>query len=148
MKKNNKNQFRFVKSPPILSKSRQDIFFLQKQTYGLFSTILNSNLLIKGMLYEMKRVCGKPNCKCAKSSYRHTSWYLTKSEKGKPEVYYVKEADLSRLIKLTVEYKKFRQSRQRIVEIYREIINLINRIEKIKTMSFMGGKKNVKEANK
>lgn len=137
-----------MKSPPILSKSRQDIFFLQKQTYGLFSTILNSNLLIKGMLYEMKRVCGKPNCKCAKSSYRHASYYLSKSEKGKPKMFYVKGADLSKLIKLTGEYKKFRQSRQRVVEIYKEIISLINRIEKIKTIPYRGGKRHVKETNK
>jgi hypothetical protein len=122
MNKSNKNQIRFIKSPPILGKSRQDIFFLQKQTYSLFSTILNSNLLIKGMLYEMKRVCGKPNCKCAKTSYRHTSYYLSKSEKGKSKMYYVKEADLSKLIKLTGEYKKFRQSRQHVAEIYSILI--------------------------
>jgi hypothetical protein len=148
MKKYNKNQIRFDKSPAILSKSRQDLFFLQKQTYKLFSTILNSNLLHKGVLYEMRRRCGKPNCKCAKTFYRHTSWYLSRSEAGRSKVYYIKDDELATLIKLTVEYKKFRQNRQRIVEIYKEIINLINKTEKIKTVSYWGGKKNVKETNK
>ena len=136
-----KNKIRFIKSPPALSKSRQDIFFLQKQTYKLFSNILNSNLLLKGILYQLRHTCGKSNCKCAKSSYRHVNWYLSRSEQGKTKVYYIKQVDLLLFKRLTEEYKRFRESRHKIVKIYREIINLINQIEKIKTRPFWEGQR-------
>jgi hypothetical protein len=36
-----------------------------------------------------KHTCGKPNCKCAKGDYKHSSLYLTRVKDGKPEQLYI-----------------------------------------------------------
>ena len=58
--------------------------------------------LLKGSLTVRKHTCGKPNCKCAKSKYRHRSLYLITRRKGKVEQLYiprVEEKLVSRWVK-------------------------------------------------
>jgi len=38
--------------------------------------------LIKGSLTVRKQKCGKPNCKCAHTDYRHICLYLTRGKHG------------------------------------------------------------------
>ena len=45
--------------------------------------------LLKGSLTLRKHTCGKPNCKCAKGSYKHSSLYLTRMKNGKIEQLYI-----------------------------------------------------------
>lgn len=45
--------------------------------------------LLKGSLTMRKHTCGKANCKCAKSSYKHSSLYLTRMKNGKIEQLYI-----------------------------------------------------------
>ena len=46
--------------------------------------------LLKGSLTMRKHTCGKANCKCAKSSYKHSSLYLTRMKNGKIEQLYMR----------------------------------------------------------
>lgn len=45
--------------------------------------------LLKGSLTLRKHTCGKPNCKCARGSYKHSSLYLTRMKNGKIEQLYI-----------------------------------------------------------
>ena len=46
--------------------------------------------LLHGSLVEMKRRCGKPNCRCASDdAYRHVSLYLAQTRHGKTEMIYI-----------------------------------------------------------
>jgi hypothetical protein len=45
--------------------------------------------LVRGSLTVRKHTCGKPNCKCAKTGYKHRSLYLTARRKGKVEQIYI-----------------------------------------------------------
>jgi len=45
--------------------------------------------LLKGSLSIRKQKCGKPNCKCAKTSYRHICFYLARRKEGKIEQLFI-----------------------------------------------------------
>lgn len=44
--------------------------------------------VMRGSLVMMKRVCGKPNCRCLKG-YKHKSLYLSQYHKGFPRMIYI-----------------------------------------------------------
>ena len=44
--------------------------------------------VMRGSLVMMKRVCGKPNCRCLKG-YKHKSLYLSQYHKGSPRMIYI-----------------------------------------------------------
>lgn len=49
--------------------------------------LLNEPALLRANLVKMKRFCGSPSCRCAKSKrYWHLSWYASQSQKGKPRM--------------------------------------------------------------
>lgn len=45
--------------------------------------------LLKGSLTMRKHTCGKPNCKCAKGKYKHSSLYLTGRGNGRREQLFI-----------------------------------------------------------
>ena len=47
-----------------------------------------SSEVIRGSLVVMRRVCGKPNCRCRKGR-KHISLYLSRSCKGKTSMTYI-----------------------------------------------------------
>ena len=47
-----------------------------------------TDLLIRGSLVTMIRVCGRKNCRCFKG-YKHRSLYLSQSVKGKLKMIYI-----------------------------------------------------------
>ena len=52
-----------------------------------------TDLLIRGCLVTMVRVCGRRNCRCFKG-FKHRSLYLSQSVKGKLKMIYIpKEAE-------------------------------------------------------
>ena len=49
--------------------------------------LLNEPTLLRANLVEMKRFCGSPSCRCAKSKrHWHVSWYASQSQGGKPRM--------------------------------------------------------------
>ena len=80
--------------------------------------------------------CGKPTCKCATTSYRHGGYYLYKSEGGKTSIKYVKIKDVEKIRKLTENYKKFRKARAELMKIENEMGEIMNQIEKEKTIIY------------
>ena len=46
--------------------------------------ILNEPGMMRANLVEMKRSCGTPSCRCAKTKrHWHVSWYISQSKSGK-----------------------------------------------------------------
>jgi hypothetical protein len=100
------------------------------------SALVKEEKLVKGVLYPLRRKCGKSQCKCAQSDYRHESWYLSFSDHGKTRVVYVPEEDRKELIDLTKRYKSFRLNRQKLVETFKGILHQVNNLERIKTLPY------------
>ena len=87
--------------------------------------------LVKGNVYELARKCGKPNCVCTRGQL-HRSMVLTWSEKGKSRLLSIPPERLIEVKKRSEEYLRFRRARARVTEICREILSVMDRIEKLR----------------
>jgi hypothetical protein len=85
--------------------------------------------LVKGNVYELARKCGKPNCICTRGEL-HRSMVLTWSEKGKGRLLSLPLERVAEVKKKSEEYLRFRRARARVTEVHRDILALLDRIEK------------------
>ena len=107
------------------SKLRKQIAELNNERNKLVSFSLKPKKMIKGKLYQSARVCGNPNCKCAKGE-KHISWYLIVNRAGRSKQDYV-GATVPENLKTQVNlYQKFKNTVKRIRAIDREISLLLN----------------------
>jgi len=76
--------------------------------------------LLKGSLTIRNQKCGKPNCKCAKTSYKHICLYLTRRKDGKIEQLYIPK-DKEELVRIWVKnYRTVQELLEKISSIYWE----------------------------
>ena len=129
-----KSHVKFTVNSPKLSKLRQKLSQLIKKKSSYMKIIFNNRSLIKGGVYIHKRKCGNPACKCATTDYRHASYYLYKSERGKNITIYLKSEEVGLTIALTKNYKEFRKARAELIKNEKEIMKVIDKIEKEKTI--------------
>ncbi len=87
--------------------------------------------MVKGNVYELARRCGKPNCLCARGQL-HRSMVLTWSEGGKSRLLALPSERVAEVKKKSEEYLRFRRARARVTEIHREILTVMDRIEKLR----------------
>lgn len=87
--------------------------------------------LVKGNVYELARRCGKPNCVCTRGKL-HRSMVLTWSEEGKSRLLSIPSKRVAEVKKKSEEYLRFRRARARVTEIHREILGLMDQIEKLR----------------
>ena len=99
--------------------------------------VLGRSALVKGNVYELARKCGKPNCICTRGEL-HRSMVLTWSEKGKGRLLSLPWEHVREVKKKSEEYLRFRRTRARVTEIHREILALLDRIEKLRREEPLG----------
>ena len=87
--------------------------------------------LVKGNVYEMARKCGKRPCPCTRGRL-HRTWVLSWSEQGKTRLLSIPAGRLAELQEKSVDYLRFRRARARVSKSYREILALLDRIEKLR----------------
>jgi len=93
--------------------------------------------LVRGNVYELARKCGKPNCGCTRGQL-HRSMVLTWSEGGKGHLVSIPSHRLADVKKKSEEYLRFRRARARVTEIGREIVAVMDRIEKLRREEPLG----------
>jgi len=97
----------------------------------VLKVVFGRSALIKGNVYELARKCGKPNCLCTRGQL-HRSMVLTWSEKGKSRLLSLPSGRVREIKKKSEEYLRFRRARARVTEIHRELLQLIDRIGKLR----------------
>ena len=97
----------------------------------VLKVVFGRSPLIKGNVYELARKCGKPNCICTRGEL-HRSMVLTWSEKGKGRLFSIPSERVTELRRKSETYLRFRRARARVTEIHREILTLLDRIEKLR----------------
>jgi hypothetical protein len=97
----------------------------------VLKVVFGRSALVKGNVYELARKCGKPNCTCTRGQL-HRSMVLTWSEKGKGRLLSVPSERIAEVKKKSEEYLRFRRARARVTEIHRDILALLDRIEKLR----------------
>ena len=114
-----------------LSRLRSALQRHLKDLRRILKVVFGRSSLVKGNVYELARKCGKPNCACTRG-HLHRSMVLTWSEGGKGHLVSIPSHRLADVKKKSEEYLRFRRARARVTEIGREIVAVMDRIEKLR----------------
>ena len=114
-----------------LSRLRSTLRGRLAELRGVLKVVFGRSALVKGNVYELARKCGKPNCICTRGEL-HRSMVLTWSEKGKGRLLSLPSERVVEVKKKSEEYLRFRRARARVTEIHRDILALLDRIEKLR----------------
>lgn len=97
----------------------------------ILKVVFGRSPLVKGNVYELARKCGKPNCVCTRGEL-HRSMVLTWSEEGNSRLLSIPSERVAEVKKKSEEYLEFRRVRARVTEICREILAVMDRIERLR----------------
>jgi hypothetical protein len=84
--------------------------------------------VIKGSVYELKRKCGKPGCKCTRGEL-HRSMVVSDSEKGKKSLRVIPHGFLVDVRSKVRSYRRLRRARTRLVEVHGKMLRVMDELE-------------------
>jgi hypothetical protein len=113
------------------SRLRQSLVHLTDEVRQLVDPFLSDKPVIKGSVYELKRKCGKPGCKCAQGEL-HRRMVVSASEKGKTKLRVIPRGYLVEVEGKVKRYQKLRRARTRLVEVHKKILQVIDEMEAIR----------------
>lgn len=110
------------------SQLRQSLDVLSNQIRQIVEPFFSDKPVIKGSTYELKTKCGKPGCKCAKGQL-HSRMVLSASDKGKTKLRAIPHGFLVEVQTKVRCYQELRRARSRLVEVHKEIVNVMDQME-------------------
>jgi hypothetical protein len=84
--------------------------------------------VIKGSIYELKRKCGKPGCKCAQGELHHRM-VVSASEKGKTRLRVIPRGFVFEVQNKVRRYQRLRRARARLVVLHKEMLLVLDEME-------------------
>lgn len=110
------------------SRLRQSLVQLSNEIKKLTNPFVSDKPVIKGSVYELKRKCGKPGCKCAQGEL-HCRMVVSASEKGKTRLRVIPSGFLIEVQVKARRYQELRQARTRLVEVHKKILQTMDEME-------------------
>jgi hypothetical protein len=110
------------------SQLRQNLLRLASEIKGLVEPLFSDRPVIKGTVYELKRRCGKPGCKCVRGEL-HTRMVFSASQGGKTRLQVIPRGFLVEVKTKVRRYQELRRVRARLGEIYRKMLEVIDQME-------------------
>jgi hypothetical protein len=107
---------------------RQTLLHLASEVKGLVEPLFSNRPVIKGTVYELRRRCGKPGCKCARGEL-HARMVLSASEGGKTRLQVIPHGFLVEVQAKVRRYQELRRVRARLGEIYRKMLKVMDQME-------------------
>jgi len=122
------------------SQLRQSLLHLADEIRGLIEPCFSDRPVIKGTVYELKRKCGKPGCKCAQGQL-HGRMVVSASEGGKTRLRVIPHGFLVEVQRKVRRYQELRQVRARLGEIYRKMVKVMDEMEAMRREEIPGSRK-------
>jgi hypothetical protein len=110
------------------SQLRHSLRRLSDEVIQLINPSFSDKPVIKGSVYELKRKCGKPGCKCAQGEL-HSRMVISASEKGKTSLRVIPRGFLVEIQIKVRRYQELRHARARLVEVHRNMLRVIDEME-------------------
>ena len=110
------------------SQLRQTLLHLAIEIEGLVKPVFSDLPMIRGTVYELKRKCGKPGCKCARGEL-HTRMVVSASERGKTRLQVIPHGSLVEVQTKVRRYQDLRRVRARLGDIYRKMLKVMDEME-------------------
>lgn len=125
------------------SRLRLSLRRLSDEASKLIEPSFSDKPLIKGSVYELKRKCGKPGCKCTQGEL-HNQMVLSASEKGKTRLRVIPHGFLVEVQIKVRRYQELRRARSRLVEVHRKMIRVMDEMELMRRQQIpVSGKKKI-----
>ena len=113
------------------SQLRHSLRRLADEVRQLINPSFSDKPVLKGSVYELKRKCGKPGCKCAQGEL-HSRMVVSASEKGKTILRVIPNGFLVEVQGKVRRYQELRRARARLVEVHRKMIQVMDAMEIIR----------------
>jgi hypothetical protein len=110
------------------SQLRHSLRRLSDELRQLINPSFSDKPVIKGSVYELKRKCGKPGCKCAQGEL-HSRMVVSASDKGKTILRVIAHGFLVEVQGKVRRYQELRRARAQLVEVHRKMIQVIDEME-------------------
>ena len=110
------------------SRLRQTLLYLAGEIKGLVEPFFSDRPVIKGTVYELKRRCGKPGCRCARGEL-HVRMVVSASEGGKTRLQVIPHGVIVEVQAKVRRYQELRRARARLGEIYRKMLKVMDQME-------------------
>jgi len=110
------------------SQLRQYLRNLADQLNQLIDPFFSQKPVIKGSVYELKRKCGKPGCKCVQGEL-HSRMVVSASEKGKTRLSVIPRGFLVEVQIKVRRYQDLRRARARVVEVHKKMLQVLDEME-------------------
>jgi hypothetical protein len=110
------------------SRLRQSLVRLADELKRLIEPCLSDKPVIKGSVYELKRKCGKPGCKCAQGEL-HSRMVVSASERGKTRLRVIPHGLLVDVQTKVRRYQELRRVRVRLIEVHRNMLHTMDEME-------------------
>ena len=114
-----------------VSRLRQSLLHLAEEIKGLVGPFFSDRPVIKGTVYELKRRCGKPGCKCARGQL-HARMVVSASEGGKTRLQVIPRGFLVEVQAKVRRYQELRRARARLGELYRKMLWVMDQMEEMR----------------
>lgn len=113
------------------SRLRQALRQLAEGLPQLVKPMLDDRTVIKGSVYEFKRRCGKPGCRCSRGEL-HKAMVLSTSEQGHTKLRTIARGDLTDVRRRVTAYQQIRRARARLVKTHQKMLAIIDEIEALR----------------
>lgn len=110
------------------SRLRESLRRLAEEVGRLAEPFLSDKSVMKGSVYELKRKCGKPACRCAEGEL-HARMVLSSSEKGKTKLRVIPRGFLVEVRNMVRRYQRLRRARARLVQVHKEMLQTMDDME-------------------
>ena len=120
------------------SRLRQSLINLSYEVRELIKPFFSDKPVIKGSVYELKRKCGKPGCKCTKGQL-HRSMVLSSSERGRTRLLIIPHGFLLEVKSKVQRYQKLRRSRRRLIEVQRKMLHVMDEMDEMRREEMSSG---------
>ena len=110
------------------SQLRQSLKRLPDEIRRLINPCFSDESVIKGSVYELKRKCGKPGCKCVRGEL-HSRMVVSTSEHGKTRLRVIPHGFLVEVQDKVRRYQELRRVRVRLIEVHKKMLQLMDEME-------------------
>lgn len=117
------------------SKLRQTLLLMDTKRRNLLRQVLRPFPMVSGSLFQMRRRCGNPRCKCARGEL-HASWYLSRRQEGKTKLTYLGRVVQDWLQKRVGRYQRHQKRLAEIRKIDAAISRGLNKLRDERLQSF------------
>ena len=110
------------------SEARQALRRIAEQLPKRIGSALNvRGEVMAASLSKTSKVCGKPNCKCARGD-KHEVYQLSWTENGKRRSTHIRRDELDRVRSAVERYKRLRQSRAELLKLASDAASLMDNL--------------------